>query len=255
MSNIAHWAAVILAAGHGTRMNSATPKVLLLFHSQPLLEYVVRAVEQSDPPIKPVVVVNAHAKEIEERFKNRVQCVVQREQLGTGHAVQAAETALRGRVDNIVVLPGDMPNISAAIIQRFLDTHLAEQSVVTFATTTVPDFTKAHGHFSDFGRVVRDANGKVVGIREYKDASDSERQIKEVNTGWFCFAAEWLWEHLRKIENNNEQKEYYLVDLVELAVAEKKTVATIMVTPRAAWGVNTPEQLEFAQSQLLTPNS
>ena len=116
------------------------------------------------------------------------------------------------------------------------------------AISTVPDFNEWRSSFLSFGRLVRDKEGNLSKIVEAKDASEEEQKIKEINPGYMCFEASWLWEHLHMLKNDNIQKEYYLVDLISMAFNEGKKISTISIEPREALGVNTKEQLELIEN-------
>lgn len=240
---------VILAAGQGKRMRSTTPKVLLPLRSRPLLDYVISAAEKVKGAGQPIVVISPQAFAIQERFGNRVQYAYQEKPLGTGQAVAAAEPLLRGKAATVVVLYGDMPFISSATIQALLTHHQSYRRVLTMATITVPDFSDWRAQFSDFGRLIRDEQGNLVKSVEQKDATPAELAVRELNPCLCCLAASWLWDHLKKIQNRNAQKEYYLTDLVRSAIAEGASVGTLPIDPREAVGVNTPEHLKLAESE------
>ena len=237
---------VILAAGQGKRMKSDLPKVMHLLHERPLIDYVVTAVEELG--IKPVVIVPDDSSLVKEYLGNRATYAVQTERLGTGHAVSMAERELSGKVDHIVVLYGDMPFIKAESIRSMIDGHIAHGNMLTLTTVIVPDFDDWRAQFYDFGRIVRGENGKIEKIVEKKDASPEELNIMELNTAFFCFNAEWLWENLKKLKNNNAAGELYLTDLVKIAFDEGARLFTVNINPREAVGVNTKEHLEKAQN-------
>lgn len=234
---------VILAAGEGKRMGGSLPKVMHELNGKPLVAHVVSAVEALRLPVKPVVVVSSNNTSVQEHIGIRVDYVIQDASLGTGQAVQCAEPALRGRVDDVVVLYGDMPFITAASIRRLIDEHLEKGNALTMFTCTVPDFIGWRAPFANFGRVIRRA-GAIAQIVETKDATAEELAVKELSTCYYCLAADWLWEHLKQLKNDNEQGEYYLTDLVQMAIAEKKKISSIPIDPKEALGVNTKEDLE-----------
>jgi bifunctional N-acetylglucosamine-1-phosphate-uridyltransferase/glucosamine-1-phosphate-acetyltransferase GlmU-like protein len=115
-------------------------------------------------------------------------------------------------------------------------------------TAVVPSFDGWYGMFMHWGRVLRDAHGHIMGIREYKDAMESERQGREVNPAMFCFDARWLWENVSQLRNTNAKGEYYLTDLVELAVAQGHEIASSAIRPEESIGVNTPEEFALAEA-------
>lgn len=236
---------IILAAGKGKRMQSELPKVMHLLRDYPLIDYVVRAVESLK--IKPVVVVPDDSDLVRNFLQNRADYAVQDERLGTGHAVSIAEKLLAGNVDHVVVLYGDMPFISFGSIKNLIDEHVSRGNTLTLMTVKTPDFSDWRAQFYDFGRIVRDENNNITKIVEKKDASPKESNIKEVNTAFFCFKSDWLWNNLKKIKNSNAAGEYYLTDLVKIAFDTNERLSSVEIHPLEAIGVNTKEHLEKAQ--------
>ena len=185
---------VILAAGQGTRMHSALPKVLHPILGQPMALYAVQAasaVTQS----KPVVVVGHEAERVQEALGDVAQYVLQEQQLGTGHAVQQTEAALRGKADFILVTYGDMPIISAETLQKLVAAQQTHRGPISLLTLRADD---PRG----FGRIVRSDEGQVLAIVEETQASPEQLAIRELNTGIFCFDAVWLWDALDCIKRS-----------------------------------------------------
>ncbi len=239
---------VILAAGLGRRMNSTKLKVMHELNGKPFIEYVTQSVEIALPETKPVVIVCNDDPSVQTYLGDRAEYVVQAERLGTGHAVSMAESLLRGKVDHVVTLYGDMPFISATSIQRLVERHCERKNTITLMTVTVPDFTGFHAALYDYGRIIRGENGHIIRSIEKKDATDEQLQIKELNPCYYCFQADWLWDHVKKIQNNNAQKEYYLTDLVHEAIVDHQPLSSIDIPPREAIGINTQEQYDIAQN-------
>lgn len=239
---------IILAGGKGTRMNSDLPKVLTPVGGTPIIRRLLDAVR----PVfdRPAIVVGYRAEEIEAVLGDRYAYVRQAEQLGTGHAVACAKERLAGEgYRNIVVVPGDHPFIGASTLERLLDTHGRSGARVTLATVSVPDFSGDFASFYNFGRIVRDQAGFVARIVEQKDASEEELSIREVNTGYYCFDATWLWENIDRLGDANAAHEYYLTDMVGLAHTQGMRVAAWTIeNPYEGLGVNTPEQLAVAEA-------
>jgi len=244
---------VVLAAGQGKRMNSDLPKVLLPLGGEPLIKHLLTGVEQSQLTKPAVVVVGYRAELVQQTLGANHHYVLQKEQLGTGHAVLVAESALRGQAEHIMVLYGDHPLVDATTINRLIQAHLEGESVLTMGTIKIPDFEKWRQIFLSYGRIVRDERGEISQIVEYKDATKEQQGITEVNPSYLCFDSEWLWENLKKISNTNAQKEYYLTDLPALARAQGKRIASVEVKPESGLGANTPEQLRSLEEFLL-PN-
>lgn len=224
---------IILAAGKGTRMRSNLPKVLQPLAGRPLLGHVIDTAKklQADHIITiyghgGTLVQNAFAHE-------QVQWVEQAEQLGTGHAVKVTLPVLPHEGVSLI-LSGDVPCITEQTLQKLLD--VSRETQIGLVTLTLADAT-------GYGRIVRE-NGKIQAIVEHKDASEAQRQIQEINTGIYCVSNAKLHEWLPKLSNNNAQGEYYLTDIVAMAIADGLEVAS--VEPELAFeveGVNDRVQL------------
>lgn len=238
---------VILAAGDGKRMKSALPKVMHELNAKPLIEHVVTHVEESKIG-KPIIVVSPKHTLIQEHVEDRASYVVQNEQLGTGHAALMAESILKGVAQHVIFLNGDMPFVSGESMKRLLARHKERNNTLTMMTVTVPNFDGEYEAFSSFGRIVRGENGHILRIVEKKDATDTELGITELNPSVWCFEASWLWNALKNLKNENSQKEYYLTDLVGMAIAEGKKISSISIEPKEAIGINTAEDLQTARS-------
>lgn len=239
---------LILGAGKGKRMNAKDlPKVLYPFAGEPMVAHVVRAVKESGICDRPTVVIGFLGDKVRAFLGDAVEYVEQKEQLGTGHAVSAAQAALEGRADHVLVLNGDHPLIRPQTIRGLAERHETGGAAITLATTTVPDFSDWRGCFAEFGRVVRDSVGAIRRIVEAKDATPEERAIREVHPTIFCFRAQWLWQNIAKLSNKNVQSEYYLTDLIQLAAEQSVPVDSFPAEPEECVGVNTPEQLKFAE--------
>ena len=239
---------VILAAGKGKRMQSNILKVMHELNGRPLIDYSVGAVEGLGLEKKPVVIVCAEDDSVQKFLGDRVDYATQVERLGTGHAVAQAEELLRGKVSQVVVLYGDMPFVKTESIKRLIEKHLEKENKLTLMTVKVDDFADWRVGLYDYGRIVRDeSTGHIIKIVEKRDATPEQLEIKELNPAFFCFDADWLWENLRLLKNNNAQGEYYLTDLVGLAFAEGQKLSSVDIEPKEAVGINTKEHLETAQ--------
>jgi len=238
---------VILAAGKGTRMrNGDLPKVLTPFRGRPIIRHLLDAVETSGVDPRPVIVVGYGADKVRNALGDDYEYVVQAEQLGTGHAVICAESALKDDAQNIIVLYGDHPFVRADTISSLLALHRQNACPISMLTVRLDDFEEWRAPFADFGRIIRDSTGSITGIAEAKDATPAERAIHEVNPAFFCFDAAWLWAHVRLITTGNAKGEYYLTDLVSLAIREGACIASAPIAPQESIGINTPEHLEIA---------
>ena len=235
---------IILAAGLGKRMQSNNPKVLTEIRAKRMIEHLRDTILKVQTE-KPVAVIGYKAELVKAELGDSFVYVVQEEQLGTAHAVMMAEQACKD-AENIMVLYGDQPFIKNETIKNILKKHSDSGVKITFATTEVPNFDTWYRVFSTFARILRD-NDEIIGIREYKDSNESEKNIKELNAGCYAFNAKWLWENLKKIKNHNSQNEYYLTDLLPLALANHDKIESVKIDPKEAIGINSKEELEILE--------
>lgn len=241
------FAAVVLAAGKGTRMKSAKAKVLHEAGGRPLAYYPIR--RALDAGADPVVVVVGHQAEAVEAALAAalpgapVRFAVQAEQRGTAHAVLAAKAALRGFSGPVAILSGDTPLLLADTLRGVVAARSRARATLAFATMTLE---APRG----YGRVVRDAKGRPVRIVEEKDATAAERALSEVNAGLYCVDAPFLWKALARVRADNAQRELYLTDVVA-AAARKGGAVAVPVAPAEAAGVNDREELARAARVLL----
>ncbi|MEX0899171.1 MAG: bifunctional UDP-N-acetylglucosamine diphosphorylase/glucosamine-1-phosphate N-acetyltransferase GlmU [Gammaproteobacteria bacterium] len=225
--------AVILAAGQGKRMNSALPKVLQPLAGRPLLAHVLAAARALEPAA--IRVVHGHGAEaVRAAFPDSdIEWVLQAEQLGTGHAVkQAMPDVPAGHT--VLVLCGDVPLVRPETLRALV---AAASEGVGLLTVELPDAT-------GYGRVIRDASGHVQRIVEHRDATDDERAVREINTGIMALPAARLTEWLDRLDNDNTQGEYYLTDVIAMAVADGVPVSAVKAADAAeVAGVNDRRQL------------
>ena len=199
---------IILGAGMGTRMKSEVPKVLHQVMGKAMIEHATHALEQVQ--VEKVVVVTGHKAELVEAcLGERAEYVMQKEQLGTAHAVMMAESVLAGEKGMTMVTYGDDPLLTDATLELLFTRHEASGAKMTLLTNTV-------ANPFGLGRIIRDENNKVVRIVEQKDATSKELEITEINTGVACYDNEVLFEALKLVGNDNAQGEFYLTDLVEI---------------------------------------
>jgi bifunctional UDP-N-acetylglucosamine pyrophosphorylase/glucosamine-1-phosphate N-acetyltransferase len=224
---------VILAAGKGTRMKSARPKVLHALAGLPIIEHVLRTADHLRAD-STVVVIGHGADELRAALKNRpaLQFAVQSPQLGTGHAVAQAESVLAGKRGTLLLLYGDVPLLQPATLLRLVDHHRRAKSSLTVLTMKLAD---PYG----YGRIVRDKKKQITRIVEERDASGDERKIQDVNSGIYCFDLKPLFGALRQLASDNSQGEYYLTDLVAIYRRRKFRVDTLLMdSPEELRGVN-----------------
>lgn len=238
---------IILAAGKGTRMKSELPKVLIPLKGKPMIEHLVASVIESQVTDRPVVIVSPGSQDlIKAALSNYdLEYVIQEEPLGTGHAVACARGVVADKADNVIVFNGDSPFLNSDSIKRLAENH---RSVFTMMTTKLPDFLQWRQNYYHWGRIVRNEEGDVERIVEFRDATDEEKAITEVNPTLFCFNSDWLWENIPLLHDNNANNEYYITDLVNVAFSENHRIGTLLIEPREAMGINSQEELKVAES-------
>lgn len=246
-----HVQVVILAAGQGKRLGKSEPKVLTSLKGRPLVSYVLEDLDKLKHSHRPILVVGYGAEEVKSTIGSKYDYVHQAEQLGTGHAV--AVTREYVSAPYIMVLNGDMPFMGRDFfLEKFISTHESNPATITLVTNTLENFAGDVASLHDYGRVVRDReSGQFLRIVEKRDASPEELQIMEVSPGIYIFEKDWLFENIDKLNSENAQHEYYLTDMVALAVEQGRKIQTVDMPPEQALGVNTPKQLEIAESVMM----
>ena len=234
---------IILAAGKGTRMKSKMPKVLHRVCGKAMVEWVIDEAAKSGSD-NICVIVGDKAQMVKDALEGRnVSFAMQSEQLGTGHAVMQAGDFIDDDKD-VVILCGDTPLITAETIKEFVAFHRMKNNSVSVISAIVEDS-------AGYGHIIRDEKGNFVKNVEYKDATDEEKLVKEINTGIYCFKGKDLKEALSKINNNNAQGEYYLPDTLEIILKEGKGVDAVAVGDEKEFaGVNSRVQLAEAEKVL-----
>lgn len=240
---------IIMAAGKGTRMKSELPKVLVPLKGRPMLDYLMESIAKTQPALRPIVVVSPDNQQLIAAVleKYDVQYAIQEKQLGTGHAVACAKDCIDEKADTVFVLNGDHPFYKPETINDF---PLKHQGALSMITVVLPDFDDWRSVFAHLGRVVRDPQGRVIRIVEFKDANEQEQKIKEINLNCFCFDKDWLFSHVTKLKNENKQEEYYITDLVKMAFDEGRTIQAFSIPPQEGMGVNSQEELQIAEGLL-----
>ncbi|MFZ9870866.1 MAG: NTP transferase domain-containing protein, partial [Candidatus Kapaibacteriota bacterium] len=240
-------AVVILAAGQGKRMgNPERAKVLTPLHGRPLIKYVLDTA--SALHASPVVVIVGHQREAVTDFVQTVlptaACVVQEEQLGTGHAVAQTQTVLHNFAGSVLILSGDVPLLTNETLTAMIDEHRSHGAALTVLTTRVPDPT-------GYGRIVRRSDDLLERIVEHKDATEEERTIHEINSGVYLVEAPLLFDALARVGRSNAQGEYYLTDIAGILRNDGRDVR-VFSTPRwhEVHGINTPADLAEAEQYL-----
>ncbi|PIW51348.1 MAG: UDP-N-acetylglucosamine diphosphorylase/glucosamine-1-phosphate N-acetyltransferase [Zetaproteobacteria bacterium CG12_big_fil_rev_8_21_14_0_65_54_13] len=234
----------VLAAGRGKRMRSNLPKVLHKVLGRAMIDYVLHTVESLRP--KGIAVVTGHASE---RVREHVgqpanlEWVIQDKQLGTGHAVKQCEKVIRS-VRDVLIVCGDTPLLSAETLSKLVDEHRSRDTDVTVLTAQ-------QANPFGYGRIVRDSDQHVTAIVEEKDATDVERKLTEVSSGIYCVRHEVLFDLLHAIGNRNAQNEYYLPDIVPLAlVAGLRVDAALMESADEMTGVNDRVDLSIVEDMM-----
>jgi bifunctional UDP-N-acetylglucosamine pyrophosphorylase/glucosamine-1-phosphate N-acetyltransferase len=231
---------IILAAGQGTRMVSSLPKVLHKVNGKPLIQYSID-MAASIGSKKPIVVIGNGAELVKTSVGDAAEFVLQEQRLGTAHAVMVAEEALKNFNGLIVVVAADMPLLTTGTLKTLVKEQLSSEGPMTLLTVRIND---SHG----FGRIQRGSDGSVQAIIEEAQASEAELKIDELNVGAYCFTSQWLWGALKKI-GKSPKGEYYLTDLVSVAVNEGKKVRSLLVAdPEEALGINNRVHLAEAET-------
>lgn len=232
-------AIIILAAGKGTRMKSAQPKVMHTLAGRPLLQHAIDTAKQLSPGQLTVVCGSGAEQVLPYLEKQQINTVMQHEQKGTGHAVEQAKASFQ-HSDQVLVLYGDVPLITAETLQDLIES--GDKSSLKVLTAILDDPT-------GYGRIVRDDDDNMLCITEEKDADEATRLINEINTGIMCIPSAWLIEALPQLDNHNAQGEYYLTDLIAKAVAQGIEINSVTCEDEMeVAGVNNRVQLAELES-------
>jgi len=232
-------AAIILAAGQGTRMRSEIPKVLHKVAGRYLVRHVIDQCQGAGLD-KIIIVIGHQGEQVQEALGQEFLYAWQREQLGTGHAVLQTEEFLND-VEDVLVVCGDTPLLTKATLGNLIKRHRETEAACTILTTNLADPT-------GYGRIIRNEQGNVVKIVEQKDASEAELAVREINSGTYCFKTGVLREMLHKIKPDNKQGEYYLTDVVSLCRENKLRVEAYLTTDsEEVMGINSRVQLAEAE--------
>lgn len=226
---------LILAAGKSTRMGGTMPKVLLPLGKKKVIDFVIDVAKKIGSR-KIAIVIGFQAEAMKDYLKNKnVLFVHQKEQLGTGHAVQVSETFFDDN-GHLLILNGDVPLLTVETLQKMQEYHLENGGIATLLTTHVHN---PHG----YGRIIKNESSQFCRIVEEKDASPEEREIDEINAGIYIFQKSILFDSLKRIKNNNKAGEYYLTDVVELLTEQNIFPALFCITDeKEILGINTPAE-------------
>ncbi|MZR30314.1 bifunctional UDP-N-acetylglucosamine diphosphorylase/glucosamine-1-phosphate N-acetyltransferase GlmU [Sneathiella litorea] len=237
MSSIA---AVVLAAGAGTRMKSAKPKVMHEVGGRPMISHLLGTVGALDPA--KVVVVTSPNMDTVQKEVAPAEIAIQKEALGTGHAVAAALEALEGFDGDVLILYGDTPLIEVGTLQKMIDKRRASDKCAVVVLGFEPDDPL------EYGRFVTDANGNLTAIVEFADANAEERAVRLCNSGVMAINAAHLADLIKAVDNKNAKGEYYLTDIVEIAIKRGLTCAYVKGEEEELLGVNNRAQLAEAEA-------
>lgn len=230
--------ALVMAAGKGTRMKSKKSKLVHKIYGKELVKRVVETAEKAG--CSEIVTIVGYAKEqVQAVLGDAVKYAYQDEMLGTGHAVMQATKYLEGKTGKVVVLNGDVPILRPETLKRLIEKSTENKEYATLLTAIYEDPT-------GYGRIVRDEGGNIKGIVEHKDATEEQKEIKEINAGIYCFDIPELLKALKEIKPNNVQGEYYLTDVIKIMNDKGlKTGAVIVEDNTEILGVNDRAQLEM----------
>ncbi len=236
--SIDEFQAIVLAAGKGSRMQSDLPKVLHHVCGRPMICHILDAL-RSVGIARPIVVIGKGAELVEQTLGGGYAYVLQEQQLGSGHAVICAREAAEGRSRDVLVMCGDSPLFRVETIRALMDAHVREDATASLVSAVLDDPT-------GYGRIVRDADGRITGVVEEKLADESRKAIREINGGCYAFDSEWLWSNIDRMREN-EVGERCLTEMFDIAIAQGKHVTAVFSQPDEVLGVNTPAQLAEAE--------
>lgn len=231
--------AIILAAGEGKRMKSNTPKVLHKVCGKEMINHVIDNIRKSGVEQVSVVIGKGADKVRKGTESRNIFYSVQEEQLGTGHAVMCAEEFLKDKKGSVAIFVGDGPLITEETVTKLTKYHEEQKCSATILTSIMSDPLK-------YGRIIRNSQGEVEKIVEFKDCNEEEVKVNEINSGMYCFDIDTLLNTLGKLNNNNNQGEYYLTDVIEILKNEGKKVGAIAVDVEEITAVNSKAELSVA---------
>lgn len=242
-------ATIILAAGKGTRMKSEKPKVVFELAGKPMINRVIDTATMINSD--KIILVLGYKKEYVKEVipgNDKIIFVDQDVQNGTGHAVMMTEQALSEFDGDVFILCGDVPLLRYETLENMLEHHRKHNAACTVLTALMDDALR-------YGRIVRNEDGSVHSIVEFKDATENQKEIKEINTGIFCFDSKSMFFALQNVSNENSQNEYYLTDTLEILNNNDKLVTSVLLEDMIeASGVNSVEQLANLENEFYKRN-
>ena len=220
---------IILAAGKGTRMHSKEPKVINKILGKPMIHYLIDSANDSNIAKNIFVVVSKNNYDKIEKSLKKYKCkyIIQNKQLGTGHSAGTIFKNNTKLENSVILLLGDHPLISSNTIKKLNDIHNSKNSLISMTTAKVPDYKNIYSHFYNDGRILRNSKNEIIGIIEPSDATLQEMKIKEINPSLYIFNTIWLKNNINKIKINKKRKEYYLTDIIKIAVKRKIKIHSI----------------------------
>lgn len=235
-------ACVIMAAGEGTRMKSDYPKVMHEVAGEPMISHVLEA-SSAAAPSRTIVIIGFGGELLKAKLPRDAECVQQKRQLGTGHALMQAKDKLKDFKGELLVLCGDTPLLRPETLVSLLEKHRLENASAAVLTAILPNP-------AGYGRIIRH-NDRIVKIIEEKDATIYEKAIEEVNSGTYCFNSDTVFSFLEEIMPENRSKEYYLTDIIEIMTKRRQKVLAVTTEDRdEILGVNSREQLAIVNKIL-----
>jgi bifunctional UDP-N-acetylglucosamine pyrophosphorylase/glucosamine-1-phosphate N-acetyltransferase len=237
-------ATVVLAAGEGTRLKSKLSKILHPLAGKAIARHVLETALAVGAE-ETVFVIGKDGVQIRQALGEQgIRYVYQAERLGTGHAAMQARPVLKGRTEMVLVCYGDMPLLKAETLQQLVDNQSQQRTAMTILTLV-------HDDSMGFGRVIRGDDGRVLEVVEEKVCTPEQRAIRELNCGVYCFDADWMWSHIDDIPLNPVKQEYFLTDMVGLAVADGQRVEAVSTTDAQEMiGINTRVHLSWAEAAM-----
>ncbi|MBV9159833.1 MAG: NTP transferase domain-containing protein [Candidatus Kaiserbacteria bacterium] len=245
---------IILAAGKGTRLRATSPKALFHFMGKPLIQWVIDAVKSSRVTKEPIIVVGHQSDAVRAELGPSYTYIEQIDISGTASAVKVCLPSL-STDDVALVLYSDQPLVQASSIERIEQAQSANPDALVMGAVRVPNYDGWFEPFSKYGRIIRNGQGAVKDIVEFKDATEAELKILEVNPSVFCVDVKWLATAIERIIPSAVTNEYYLTDIVKLAAADGKRIITVDLTPAETVGINSPEDAEKAAALYATPSA
>ncbi len=236
---------IILAAGKGSRLKSEFPKAVFPLLGKPMVHRVIESLAGLPDTKSPIVVVGHLADIVRKELPESIQTVEQTELTGSATAIRDCLPHLDSS-DAVIIMNADQPLVTPETFQNVLKLHTENPEALVIGTVKVPDFTDWRSPFISYGRIVR-VDGNITRNVEYKDATETERDIKEVNVGLYCVPVSWLKDAIAKIQPSPVTGEFYLTEILDLATQEGREIISSDVPAAEALGVNTQEDARHAE--------